>query len=150
MKNNVYVTVVGKPSSGKTTIMSAVVRALQTSGIETQAIWGREGSLYDAVYLDRLKSAAKNTKVVVAELEYGKYVEESDNYDISVEHKVGVGFILTLNIGGIPLKANFGEFDYSREKALAIGTRLAADLGLEVRDTTPRVYQVQQSRDYVP
>lgn len=149
-KSNLYVSVVGKSGAGKSAVTSAIKRLLASHDFEVTTIWGPDGPINEIVADDRLKTLAKKTAIVLSELQVGRAHADDSCYEATVVYTAGIGYEAIVRVNGIPLRANFGDFTHSREKALALASRIAADLGIDMQDKTPRDYQVTQPRDYVP
>lgn len=138
----VAISVIGRPNSGKTTIMMKIIEALTASDIEVVPVWTDGPPVNQTPELNqkRLQAVAKKTKVFLTEFQAARTKpEESPDYvKVRVTYTVGIGFEVCVCLLGANLRHNFGDHETSREKALAIGERLATELGIEVDDQTVR------------
>lgn len=151
----VSVLVIGRPASGKTAIMKVIGRALRALGFDVEENWGIDGppaEMTQEAELKRLGSLANKSKVVLVEQQSsrGKLNDDPDNVRISVNYVTGVGFDVTVSLSGANLRHNFGDYDYSRERARAVAERLSHELGLDVIDNTTNMPMWRQSSNYNP
>lgn len=143
MKRQVYISVIGKPNTGKTTVMKRIIQALSSADIEVESVWGVDGpplSLPEEAERMRLIAVAKKVKVTVTEFQTAgnrTAADDPNELRIEVAHVGGIGYEATLWIAGNPLRRNFGDSPAGKERARAVANRLAAELSIEVDDTLP-------------
>lgn len=140
-KHKVSVSVIGRPNTGKTTIIKKIIAALTAADIEVEAMWGVDGPPREGnEEFDRKRSQviAKKTKVVIAEFHSNRVTgrDSPDDVRVQVEHSASSGFGVVLIVAGTNLRKDFGPESYHQERARSVAARLAAELEVDVEDNT--------------
>lgn len=151
----VTVLVLGRPASGKTAIMKLISKALKVVGIEVEENWGIDGppaEMTAEAEQKRIGNIANKTRVSLVEQQSnrGKLNDDPENIRITVNYVVGAGYDVTVSLSGAHLRHNFGDFEYSQERARAVAERLSSELGLDVLDNTTNKTVWRQSSNFNP
>ena len=151
-KPSIYITVMGRTLSGKTTIMRHLVDNLREHGINVEPNWGIDGEprpIPSDIKKKKLEALAGKSKVSISEHQINRRgSSEEDATPISVEivRDTTKGIGVRLRIAGHSLESWYGDLPMSKPKAQAAAARIATELDVEVLDTIPHDHEWVQPK----
>lgn len=149
-KKTLFVSIFGPRNSGKTTLMRLFRKFLEPYNFDVQTSWEIDSPPETTGLPDfKLKAIAEKTKIVLVETQQKKLTrqnESPDDYEVKVQHVLGIGYIVSVTVAGVTLEHNFGDrTPLLKERARSTAARLANELGVEVVDTIPTEYDRVQA-----
>lgn len=137
-KSKVSISIAGRPNSGKSTVMQLIVDTLKAHNIAVNPMWGIDGQPHVTNQELRLKAVSNKAEVEISQYTLGRTenFESSKDVRVQITNVVGIGYEVTLLVLGAAMRSNFGEYSYSRERAISFANRVANKFEVEVEDTT--------------
>lgn len=144
-KPAVFVTVIGRPASGVTTLMRLFIETLQAHNIDVQPQWGIDGPPFESppeIHQKKLASISYRSKVVLSEhvRQRKQNPEDADRLRVQTLFDKDKGYGVRVSMAGHPLESWFGEFENSKERSRAVAARFSTEFDVDVEDMIPREY----------
>lgn len=152
-KRPVHIQILGRPATGKTTIMQVIAAALSSHDIEHIILWGPDGppsKRLQGLLPERIKAIARKAKVILAELPVPRNQHEDELNETKVRIRVNehLEVVVEMRVAGNWMSKNFGSLALAVDRGRAMAARLAVMADTEVEDLIPRSYEVRQRSDF--